>query len=63
MFKFLGDNMKHKTFTLSLLLALNLVFLPIFSSQAADKNPPPKCEKCYRGPDGKMKCESVPCPK
>lgn len=22
-----------------------------------------KCEKCFRGPDGKIKCEPVPCPK
>jgi hypothetical protein len=22
-----------------------------------------RCEKCKRGPDGKMECETVPCPK
>ena len=22
-----------------------------------------RCEKCKRGPDGKMVCEKVPCPK
>lgn len=22
-----------------------------------------RCEKCKRGPDGKMVCEEVPCPK
>ncbi len=34
---------------------------------AADKKnpapaPKPKCEKCYRGPDGKIHCDPVPCP-
>jgi len=53
--------MKNKIFTLS--LAFLLAFIYSFSSLAKDNNPPPKCEKCYRGPDGKMKCESVPCPK
>jgi len=55
--------MKNKYITLSLLgMAFALVFASPLRAQD-NNNPPPKCEKCYRGPDGKMKCESVPCPK
>ncbi len=54
--------MKKKKMAFGLLVAfcMSLGFLA-FSS--AEDNPPPKCEKCYRGPDGKIKCEAVECPK
>ncbi len=32
---------------------------PTLHGTVADK----RCEKCKRGPDGKMVCEEVPCPK
>ena|GEM_PF-6708717 len=63
MFKALGrKKMKKKKMAFGLLVAfcMSLGFLA-FSS--AEDNPPPKCEKCYRGPDGKIKCEAVECPK
>ncbi len=55
--------MKNKIFTLSLAAIITAAFA-VMAPVKADNNPPPKkCEKCYRGPDGKMKCETVPCPK
>lgn len=54
--------MKSKIFTLSLVAFSILGFSLGSLAQADDKNSPPKCEKCYRGPDGKMKCDPVPCP-
>lgn len=48
--------------TLILGFSFSFVLLPSFA-QAKEESPPPKCEKCYRGPDGKIKCDPVECPK
>jgi hypothetical protein len=34
---------------------------PINSS--SNHSSAPRCEKCYRGPNGKIQCDPVPCPK
>lgn len=50
-------------------LSVTLWVAPIPTAQAALQETPygtaqgKRCEKCKRGPDGKMVCESVPCPK
>lgn len=43
---------------------LMLILAPLSSVQAdeAKDKKAPKCEKCYRGPDGKIVCEQIPCP-
>ncbi len=38
------------------------ILLSLVSWAHAQGQPAPKCEKCYRGPDGKVVCEPVPCP-
>lgn len=47
-----------------LVLSLLTVFLlPLSSINAQEKgDKKAKCEKCYRGPDGKIVCEQVACP-
>ncbi|MBL7686221.1 MAG: hypothetical protein JNK65_09355 [Deltaproteobacteria bacterium] len=48
---------------ISSLLLLTSIFT--FSALTFAGDPPAKsqCEKCYRGPDGKIKCDPIPCPK
>jgi len=45
----------------SLLFGFSLFFVSLTAK--AQGTSPPKCEKCYRGPDGKIVCEPVACPK
>ena len=45
-------------------LAVILSVLGVVGISSAQAQPGgSKCEKCFRGPDGKIKCEPVPCPK
>ncbi len=53
--------MKNKFITLSV-AAIALLGFSVGSFLQADDKGTAKCEKCYRGPDGKMKCDPVPCP-
>ncbi|MBF0492794.1 MAG: hypothetical protein HQM15_08440 [Deltaproteobacteria bacterium] len=54
--------MKKKiVFTLAFLSLLALPLRFVQAEGSKDKKAP-KCEKCYRGPDGKIKCDPVPCP-
>jgi hypothetical protein len=62
MLKFIQKTGIRWTMALGALLSFSLFVLPL---QAQPNKPPspPKCEKCYRAPDGKIKCDPVPCPK
>lgn len=43
------------------MLILGVVILP-FTLPLLAKDSVKKCQKCYRGADGKLVCEIVPCP-
>jgi hypothetical protein len=51
----------YRLVALGALLSFSFFALPLKAQPKPAS--PPKCEKCYRGPDGKIKCEPVPCPK
>lgn len=67
--------MSNKIKILSLCVALvgagfTMGFAGVGTAQAALQKSPEagiasqkRCEKCKRGPDGKMECTPVPCPK
>jgi len=53
---------KNIAYSLALFAVLGLLGASTGFSQPKGASAP-TCEKCFRGPDGKIKCEKVPCPK
>jgi len=54
--------MKRKMFSYFIyILILAVVILPLTLPLFA-KDSVKKCQKCYRGADGKLVCETIPCP-
>ncbi len=56
------ERIMKKLFNLSLLVAF-LFGSTLTLATATDVYAQKRCEKCERGPDGKMVCKPVPCPK
>ena len=59
--------MIKRLFAIVLVLVLGLFFSSSLMAKPAGPSvpapkPAPKCEKYFRGPDGKIKVEPVPCP-
>ena len=44
------------------LLSASLIAKPAGPNVPPPPKPAPKCEKYFKGPDGKIKVEPVPCP-